>query len=508
VGPVVQKRGEKEQALPLIEEAIAHQKAALQSNPNHPRRLQFLRNHYDLLARIRGGMTERQAEELMRQMIAANRKLSEQYPRVPFYHHELGGYENDLANMLDMRGQREEALRLVRDAINQQKAALAIQDAPKYRDYLARHYFRLAILLERGQRFPEARQAHRDSMAQKEKLVKQAPNHAPYQRALAEHYHEFGLMLLRLGEHAPAEAEFEKALAAWRTLVCNFPDVTNFQADLANALSSRGVLLKDTGRFGEAMKLYDEAVALLEKLARDKPAILGYRRLLARCLDNSALVLHRLGQLDRAIPRQQRAVDLMRPLCKEKPKIRDYRHALATHLFNLGSSCYAFGRPGPQTRLAEADKADRESLLLLQELVKADPRNPEYRADLALVHGNLAGVLTVNLRYREAEEHLRPSLKLSGELVRDFQHIPAHQNDRARNLNGLGILLERAGRPKEAEPYLRDSVKAYEELVARYPRAIEYPSTAWPRGTTPWASSTRPSPTSTRRSRWPHTRTC
>jgi tetratricopeptide (TPR) repeat protein len=75
------KRKEWEQACPLLQEAIAFQKKALQSNPKHPVYLEYLANHYSLLAEVLQALKRPEATTAYRDWIGTARELASVSPQ-------------------------------------------------------------------------------------------------------------------------------------------------------------------------------------------------------------------------------------------------------------------------------------------------------------------------------------------------------------------------------------------------------------------------------------------
>ena len=140
--------GEFSKARPLAEEAIVHQRAALENNERNPVSLDHLRKHYDVLARILGALDSPEQEQAYRDVIPVAERLAELFPNAATHPSYLGKVKNDLGIMLQGRGELEPARRYFEEAIVHQQAALALEpSSPPYRNYLANHYGNLGTTL-------------------------------------------------------------------------------------------------------------------------------------------------------------------------------------------------------------------------------------------------------------------------------------------------------------------------------------------------------------------------
>ena len=89
-----------------------------------------------------------ESESVLRRALELRTSLVEQLPDVPKFRSGLGGTLNDLALLQFVRGDLDEARRLLEQAIPHQKVALASNPRdPTYRQFLSNHYLNLAKVL-------------------------------------------------------------------------------------------------------------------------------------------------------------------------------------------------------------------------------------------------------------------------------------------------------------------------------------------------------------------------
>src|SRR5262249_27636682 len=114
----------------------------------HQENLAFVLNILDLLLRDTG--RPRDAEEAQKRALAINKKLAANHPDVPRYRYLVGGSLHNLAMNLANRGDMDEAIRLLKEAVDHQQAALKLSPRnPDYRTYLRNHYVLLSDVLIR-----------------------------------------------------------------------------------------------------------------------------------------------------------------------------------------------------------------------------------------------------------------------------------------------------------------------------------------------------------------------
>jgi tetratricopeptide (TPR) repeat protein len=118
-GPLAE-RGQRDKALPLLEEALVRQQAALKIYPRNPMYLGFLKIHHALHAEVLEGLGRPQAEGAYRAAVAAAERLVAASPNRAALT-ELASTENLLAGWLERHGKPEDARRYRDDARRHQQ---------------------------------------------------------------------------------------------------------------------------------------------------------------------------------------------------------------------------------------------------------------------------------------------------------------------------------------------------------------------------------------------------
>jgi tetratricopeptide (TPR) repeat protein len=105
------KAGRIEEAEPLIDRAIAHQRDALKQEPRQPTYRLFLSNHLIVRANIARAKNRLAEEtELVREQVAIRDRLAEDFPAIPDYRLRLARSLLRLAQCLEKSGSREESI--------------------------------------------------------------------------------------------------------------------------------------------------------------------------------------------------------------------------------------------------------------------------------------------------------------------------------------------------------------------------------------------------------------
>jgi serine/threonine-protein kinase len=396
---------------------------------------------------------------------------------VPFYERfaeaKAGDPQQEAA-----RGRAFHRLAAVRRALGANEAALADYErmraafaqlaagfptVPEYRQFLARSYNDLGLLLADLGRGSEAEGAIRQSLALLAQLAADFPAEPEYRQELAGSHRNLGTLLEALGRRAEAEAAYRRALDLLKQLAADPPSGPEYRHHLAQSHNNLGNVLKDLGQRPEAEAAYGRARALLEQLTVDFAAVPQYRQELAMCYANLGMLLKDLGRGPEAEAAYRRALDLQKRLTADLPSVPVYRRDLAMCYNALGILLAALGRT------SEAEAVYQQALTLQAQLAADFPAVPQYAVDLGAVYCDFAHLLrdrrgpAASLEwYAKAQAVLRPVL--DKELVRGTARLFL------RNVHwGRAEALDRLGRHAEA-------AADWEQAIARND---ERPSEGW-----------------------------
>jgi tetratricopeptide (TPR) repeat protein len=194
-----------------------------------------------------------------------------------------------------------------------------------------------------------------------------------------------------------------------------------------------------------ALRFYDEFL----KQRGDDP---GLRAALADVHLRVGRILNDLGDGAGARQSFQAARTIYQALTKAKPDDRNARAGLAACQFRLG--------------------ANPEAIALYEALLKQDPKNPQYRRDLADAYNSQAVNQKEAGKVAEVLEAHRKALTLREGLVREFPDDPEAQNNLSGTLNNLGVVLAGQGHHQDALAMYLRAVEHGEAAFARAPQVL------------------------------------
>jgi serine/threonine-protein kinase len=213
---------------------------------------------------------------------------------------------------------------------------------------------------------------------------------------------------------------------------------------------------------GEALKFYQEF--LTEK--GDDPQI---QQQTGRAFLQVGKIQALLGENDKAEASYRKSLEIFEALARDFPDVPDHRSNQALVHKDLANLLSVAGRP------KEAEKVYRQAQGIYEKLVRDHPAVPDYRSDLALNHKDLGNLLLGVRRTKEAEASYRQALGLFAQLVWDFPTVPAYRQGLAFSHHNLGHLLDATERPAEAEVAYRKALAIRDQLAHDFPAVPESP---------------------------------
>ncbi len=156
------------------------------------------------------------------------------------------------------------------------------------------------VLRAQGQ-LGEALKAYRDSLTIRQRLVKQDPQNAGWQRDLANSYDNVGDVLRARGQLGEAFKTCRDSLTIRERLAKQDPENADWQLDLATSYSNVGDVLHAQGQLEEALKAYRDSLTTRERLAKQHPENASWQRDLSFSYSKVADVLGAQGQLGEAL---------------------------------------------------------------------------------------------------------------------------------------------------------------------------------------------------------------
>ena len=193
---------------------------------------------------------------------------------------------------------------------------------------------------------------------------------------------------------------------------------------------------------------------MLNGLLQDQPASPACRHLLALCY----------REMPPGSNGYDKAVGLLTGLAGEFPGAVDYQ-------FDLCQTYAAEARPpagqgpeppGAQERLGKALEISRE-------LLRRQPKVPEYLASQSHIYHKLGAIARRMRRPDEAEQYDRKAVELQAGLAREFPDVAAYQVWLAAFRTSLADTLIEKGKPDEGRDVLETSIAQTQRLLQGHP---------------------------------------
>jgi tetratricopeptide (TPR) repeat protein len=283
---------------------------------------------------------------------------------------------------------------------------------------------------------------------------------------------EMGFAHFRLGEISrmldsaqDAETEYRESIRLFDDLVRANPQNANHRQALASAHNALGELLRPSpARRAEAERAYTSALALQNALAKEFPANATYQQELARTYYNQAVLFGAIAEPNDAAFRAadrgfREAIRVLEPLA-QKPG----NEMAAQELSRVYNNLAVLLAQGAQdvAGLQDAKPYYERAVRIHQDLVSRDPRNREYKLELAKFSNNYAEMLRELAEFGLARENSSRAIALLDELVRPAPSLGIEQAD-ARNLRAR--ILHSQGSPA-AEAEYREALRLFQSLAA------------------------------------------
>src|SRR5262249_50087075 len=122
-----------------------------------------------------------------------------------------------------------------------------------------------------------------------------------------------------------------------------------------------------------------------------------------------------------------------------------------------------------RSRGGDSEVVYRRALKTADELARAFPKLPEYRKDLADIHGKLAVLYQLENKPDAAEPELQQALALLEQLTTECPDVPNYRHELARGQYQRANLLHDLGRSAEAQRQFTLALSTYERLAGEFP---------------------------------------
>ncbi len=147
-----------------------------------------------------------------------------------------------------------------------------------------------------------------------ERLARQEPDRADYQRDLSVSCIKMGDLMCDAGEGEQARVYYQKSLEIRERLARQEPDRADYQRDLSVSCDRMGDLMRAAGEGEQARVYYRQSLEIAERLARQEPHRADYQADLVlslwrmgdrESLQRALTILHRLNR-ERKLTAEQR----------------------------------------------------------------------------------------------------------------------------------------------------------------------------------------------------------
>ncbi len=313
---------------------------------------------------------------------------------------------------------------------------------------LAAACFELGYLTDEIGDKQEAMHAYEESLAIRDRLARENPLIARFQRDLARNHINIGNVQRATGQTGDALASYEKARAILERLARENPSVTEFQYNLAASYLNIGGLQSETGRTGDALASNEKAHAILERLVGENPSVIWFQQRLAGSHNNIGILQRTTGRTGDAIASHEKARAILERLARAHPDSPDFASQLGAAL-NIMATIDL-----DQQRFTEARVKLTQAVEWQRNALAANPKNSQYRQFLT---NHLIDLIKAAQGMGRADE----ATKARREIVELNASDPAKATLDAR----LAVVLVGNEKPEADGERLTLAYRAYEKTM-------------------------------------------
>lgn len=314
-------------------------------------------------------------------------------------------------------------------------------------------------------RTPEGEAAYQAAIARLGRLRQTDRENALYQQELATTHNWLGESLRpEIGRQDEARQQYETASALQRTLAAKHPDNYQYKQELARSTYNLGILSDVSGQWDAAIARYDEAIQLLgDALALSPPeqGAARCRQELARCYNNRGKSLRSKGRAEDAAKSYALAIEQAEPLTRSDPRNREYRWELAIYCNNLANL-----------------QAQADPKAALENNARAVAHMRELARPIPEVANELGNALNTGAHMRPNHDEARAALdearQIFAGLAAEFTTDPQYHDRLGNALFGMGALAFRESPPnyQSALDLARQAAHSHQEAYRNGDRAV------------------------------------
>jgi len=239
------------------------------------------------------------------------------------------------------------------------------------------------------------------------------------------------------------------------------------EADLGKALFRLAQITGEIDSELKAIDLYQQALAIFLRQVEAHPGT-AERSDLASCYHQLGRLSRKTDQMGHAEAAYQKALTIWDALVREQPEDDRYRAELARSRLGLGNVCEVTKQLDRARDLYEKSRDARRAL---------HARYPEvvaYQRDLAVSLSNLGMVYFALVKSRQAGECYQEALRLREALVTAHPNVSQYANDLAQSHYNLGDWFSQANERDRAGESYREAVARWERLTKEHPAVAEF----------------------------------
>jgi serine/threonine-protein kinase len=308
----------------------------------------------------------------------------------------------------------------------------------------------------------------RESLAIRERLVRENPSVTGFQTDLASSHNNIGLLESETGHPDQALESYGKALTIRERLARENPSVTQSQSHLAQSHNNIGALQRQTAHPDRALESYGRALAIRERLARENPSVTEYQSFLARSHHNIGLLQSDTGHLGEALESYGKALVIFERLARENPSVTEFQNDLAAAHNNIGELQKVTGDPD------QALESYGEALAIWERLARENTASTEFQRRLAASHNNIGALQGETGHPDQTLESFGKALAVSERLARENPSVTQFQSDLALYHCNIGILQSHTGHPALALESYREALAIRQRLAGENPTIPEF----------------------------------
>jgi tetratricopeptide (TPR) repeat protein len=225
-------------------------------------------------------------------------------------------------------------------------------------------------------------------------------------------YCEVGYISEQLGEVDKGQEAYEKGIRLLEGLTADYPKQPQYRRDLVKARHALGGLFWNNSQPDKAEQILYAEKKELEQAALDFPTEPGFRHELANCRQNLSMALLVTGHSERAEEILAQTQPILEKLTTDFPDRPDFQQTLAGNHKRLAGVFFETGRD------KEAERAYSQARDILERLPDCYKQNADCQSALANAYLNLGTLARESARLPDSEKAYRRSIELSENLVK------------------------------------------------------------------------------------------